>query len=75
VDMAVLQPGADLPRHRTGQCQVFTVVAGRGPLSGEDGVEHGIHSGQSAVWERGEFRSSRAVERRTVVITQSRAVD
>lgn len=75
VDLAVLEAGSVLPTHRAGQRQVFAVVAGRGLVSGEDGVEQEITPGRAAVWERGERHSSRAVERMTVLIVQSSVAD
>jgi quercetin dioxygenase-like cupin family protein len=70
VDVAVLEAGASLPRHRAGREQVFHVLAGTGRVAGPDDVPVDIGPGQAAVWARGEEHTSWADTRMTVLIIQ-----
>jgi mannose-6-phosphate isomerase-like protein (cupin superfamily) len=68
--LAVLQPGASLPRHPAGREQVFYVVDGRGRVAGDDDVAVEISPGWAAVWRAGEQHTSWAETRMTVLIVQ-----
>ncbi|MBO1751337.1 cupin domain-containing protein [Actinotalea sp. BY-33] len=72
VDLAVLQPGASLPKHPAGQEQVFYVVTGEGRVAADDGVEHPVSAGWAVTWEPGEQHTSWADTTMTVVIIQRR---
>lgn len=75
VDVAVLQPGASLPRHPAGREQVFYVVDGRGRVAGDDGVGVAITAGWAAVWNAGEQHTSWAETQMTVVVAQRGPAD
>jgi quercetin dioxygenase-like cupin family protein len=75
VDLAVLEPGASLPKHPAGREQVFVVVAGEGRVSGDDDVEHQVRAGSVVVWSPGEQHTSWADTRMTVAIIQRRPPD
>ena len=70
VHVAVIRPGASLPRHPTSQEQVFYVVSGRGRVAGEDDVPVEIAAGWAAVWGAGEHHTSWAETEMTVAIVQ-----
>ncbi|WP_250444656.1 cupin domain-containing protein [Actinotalea sp. C106] len=72
VDLAVLQPGASLPKHPAGQEQVFYVVSGEGRVAADDDVEHRVSAGWAVTWEPGEQHTSWADTAMTVVIIQRR---
>lgn len=70
VDVAFLEPGASLPKHRAGREQVFYVVSGRGRVAGDNDVERQVSAGWAALWEAGEQHTSWADTAMTVVIVQ-----
>ena len=70
VHVAVIQPGASLPRHPAGREQVFYVVSGRGRVAAEDDVAVEITAGWAAVWDAGEHHTSWAETEMTVAIIQ-----
>jgi len=72
VDLAVLDAGASLPKHRAGREQLFLVVAGRGRVAGDDDVEHPVQAGSVVRWAAGEEHTSWADTQMTVVIVQRR---
>ena len=73
VDLAVIEPGASLPRHPAGRDQVFVVVSGRGRVATDDDVEHQVRAGSVVRWSAGEQHTSWADTTMTVVIIQRRA--
>ncbi|WP_136519802.1 MULTISPECIES: cupin domain-containing protein [Cellulomonas] len=75
VDLAVLEPGASLPRHPAGREQVFFVVSGQGRVAGDDDVERPVGPGSLVRWVPGEQHTSWADTRMTVVIVQRAPVD
>ena len=75
VDLAVLHPGASLPRHRTVHEQVFAVVAGHGRVAGDDDVEHEVGPGSVVTWARGEQHTSWADSPMTVVLVERTSTD
>ncbi len=75
VDVAVIEPGASLPKHPAGREQVFYVVSGEVYVAADDDVEHHVRSGSSVIWSPGERHTSRAETRMTVVILQRRQPD
>lgn len=72
VDVAVLAPGASLPRHPAGREQGFHVVSGQGRVAGDDDVEVAVGPGSLVVWSAGEQHTSWADTEMTVVIVQRR---
>lgn len=70
VDVAYLEPGASLPKHRAGRDQVFYVVSGRGRVAGDNDVERQVSAGWAVWWEAGEEHTSWADTAMTVVIVQ-----
>jgi quercetin dioxygenase-like cupin family protein len=75
VDLAVLDAGASLPKHRAGREQLFLVVAGRGRVAGDDDVEQAVEAGSVVRWAAGEEHTSWADTEMTVVIVQRREAD
>lgn len=74
VDLAVIEPGASLPKHPAGREQVFVVVSGEGRVAADDDVEHRIEAGSVVLWSAGEQHTSWADTQMTVVIIQRRPV-
>lgn len=72
VDVAVLAPGASLPRHPAGREQGFHVVSGEGRVAGDDDVEVAVGPGSLVTWSAGEQHTSWADTTMTVVIVQRR---
>lgn len=72
VDLAVIEPGASLPKHPAGREQVFVVVSGQGRVAADDDVEHQIQAGSVVFWSVGEQHTSWADTQMTVVIIQRR---
>lgn len=75
VDLAVLAPGASLPRHRAESEQVFVVVAGEGRVAGDDDVQHPVRAGSVVRWSEGEQHTSWADTQMTVVIVERRPAE
>ncbi len=73
VDVAVLAPGASLPRHPAGREQGFYVVSGQGRVAGDDDVEVPVGPGSLVTWSAGEQHTSWADTAMTVVIIQRRS--
>ena len=72
IDVATLAAGSTLPRHAAGTDQVFAVLAGRGRVASDDGVEHPVGPGTTVRWSKGEQHTSWADTEMTVVIVQTR---
>lgn len=72
VDVAVLAPGASLPRHPAGREQGFYVVSGRGRVAGGDDVAVAVGPGSLVTWSAGEQHTSWADSEMTVVVVQRR---
>ncbi len=58
VDVLTFAPGALLGRHPTRLWQLFAPVAGRGWVSGSDGVRVTVVAGDCVLWEPGEEHES-----------------
>ena len=70
VDLAVIEPGASLPRHPAGRAQTFAVVTGTGRVAGPDDVPVPIGPGWVATWQAGEEHTAWADTAMTVLIVQ-----
>lgn len=75
VDVALLEPGASLPRHPASREQVFYVVSGQGRVAAGDDVEHEVGAGSVVVWSAGEQHTSWADTQMTVVVIQRGPAD
>jgi quercetin dioxygenase-like cupin family protein len=75
VDVAVLQPGASLPKHPAGREQVFAVLSGHGRVAADDDVEHEVGPGSVVTWALGEQHTSWADSVMTIVIVQRAPAD
>lgn len=75
VDIAYLEPGDYVGRHRAGLPQLFCVVAGTGWAQGDDERERRIARGDAVFWTSGEWHAARTDDGLTAVIVQSDALD
>jgi hypothetical protein len=67
--------GGEIGRHAAVDDQLFVVVAGRGAVSGNDGVWHPIMAGQAAAWVDGEHHATRADEDLVAVVVETPHLD
>ncbi len=65
-----LEAGGVLGRHHTVGNQLFLVVAGRGRVSGEDGVFVPIEAGQGAYWVAGELHEAHTDDGLTAIVIE-----
>jgi hypothetical protein len=71
VHLAAVSPGGLLGRHPARLWQLFTVVSGSGWVSGDDGVQHEIHIGESVRWSPDESHESGSDDGMLVLIVQA----
>lgn len=72
IDIAHLERGSSLPKHRAGSAQQFYVISGTGRAAGSDDIEHPIRPGTLVQWQQGEEHTSWADTDMTVIIIQHR---
>jgi quercetin dioxygenase-like cupin family protein len=66
-----LEPGGRIGRHPAVGRQLLVIVAGRGNVSGGDGIEHVVEIGDAAVWEAGEEHETRTDDGLTAVVIEA----
>jgi quercetin dioxygenase-like cupin family protein len=62
--------GGEIGRHPAVSDQLFVVVAGRGAVSGGDGIWHAVEAGWAVIWDDGEEHSTRAEQDLTAVVVE-----
>lgn len=72
---ARLDPGGRIGRHPAVGRQLLAVVAGTAIVSGADGIEQRLSSGDAVVWEPGEEHETRTDEGLTAIIVEGDKVD
>jgi quercetin dioxygenase-like cupin family protein len=68
-------PGGGLLRHPATDPQIFAVLDGSGAVSGADGVEQPIVSGEAVFWEEGEEHEMKSETGLTALIIEGRHLD
>ena len=66
-----IEPGGRIARHPADVPQLFAVIDGRGWVSGADGAEHAIVSGEAVFWSAGEEHETRSEEGLTAIVIES----
>jgi quercetin dioxygenase-like cupin family protein len=69
------EPGGRLRRHPATFPQIFAVLAGSGEVSGADGVDEPIESGEAAFLHEGEEHEMRSADGLTVLIIEGESLD
>jgi quercetin dioxygenase-like cupin family protein len=70
-----LSAGGRVGRHSAVVPQVLAVVAGSGTVSGSDGVEHAVATGDAAVWEPGEEHETRTDSGLMAIVVEGDVLD
>lgn len=70
VDLAVLEAGSVLPKHRAGCDQAFWVISGVGEVASDDDVRVEVGPGSVVEWDAGEIHTTWATTQLTAVIVQ-----
>jgi quercetin dioxygenase-like cupin family protein len=69
-------PGGGLRRHPAGaEQQIFAVLDGSGAVSGADGIEEPIVSGEAVFWGAGEEHGMKSETGLTAIILEGRHLD
>jgi quercetin dioxygenase-like cupin family protein len=68
-------PGGGLLRHPATYPQILAVLDGSGAVSGADGIEEPIASGEAVFWEEGEEHETRSETGLTALIIEGRQLD
>jgi mannose-6-phosphate isomerase-like protein (cupin superfamily) len=69
-------PGGGLLRHPAGRnSQIFAVLDGSGAVSGADGIEERVVSGEAVLWEEGEEHGIQSESGLTALIIEGRHLD
>jgi mannose-6-phosphate isomerase-like protein (cupin superfamily) len=69
-------PGGGLRRHPAGaEPQIFAVLDGSGAVSGADGFEEPIVSGEAVLWKEGEEHGMKSETGLTAIIIEGRHLD
>lgn len=70
-----LAAGGRVGHHPAALPQLLCVFAGAGEVCGQDGRWHPLHAGQAALWEAGEWHSTRSAGGLTALVVEGSALE
>jgi quercetin dioxygenase-like cupin family protein len=68
-------PGGSLPRHPATFPQILAVLEGSGTVSGADGIDEPIATGEAVFWHEGEEHATRSESGLTALILEGRSLE
>jgi quercetin dioxygenase-like cupin family protein len=68
-------PGGGLGRHPATYSQILAVLEGSGVVSGQDGIEEPIVTGEAVFWREGEEHETRSTNGLTALILEGQSLD
>jgi quercetin dioxygenase-like cupin family protein len=70
-----MAPGGRIPRHPATYAQILAVLEGAGEVSGADGVDEPIETGEAVFWPAGEEHEAKSATGLTALIIEGEGLE